>query len=79
MIKSYTYNPTTHVITFTYYDNTTTSFDLPLESAIVSASYDDTTQDITFVLQSGATLVVPLDDLVSGLASETWVNNLLHT
>jgi len=73
MIKSYTYNPTTHVITFTYYDNTTTSFDLPLESAIVSASYDDVTQDITFVLQSGATLVVPLDDLVSGLASETWV------
>jgi len=74
MIKSYTYNPTTHVITFTYYDNTTTSFDLPLESAIVSASYDNVTKDITFVLQSGATLVVPLDDLVSGLASETWVN-----
>ena len=73
MIKSYTYNPTTHVITFTYYDNTTTSFDLPLESAIVSASYDNVTKDITFVLQSGATLVVPLDDLVSGLASETWV------
>ena len=73
MIKSYTYNPTTHVITFTHYDGSTTSMDLPLESAIVSASYDDVTQDITFVLQSGATLVVPLDDLVSGLASETWV------
>ena len=74
MIKSFSYNTTTHVITFTHYDGTTTSLDLPLESAIVSASYDDVTQDITFVLQSGSTLVVPLDDLVSGLASETWVN-----
>lgn len=73
MIKSYTYNPSTHVLTFTYFDNSTTSFDLPLESAIVDASYDNVTKDITFTLQSGATLVVPLDDLVSGLASETWV------
>ena len=74
MIKSFSYNTSTHVITFTHYDGSTTSMDLPLESAIVSASYDDVTKDITFVLQSGSTLVVPLDDLVSGLASETWVN-----
>lgn len=72
-IVDFAYNPSTHVVTFTFLDGSTDTFDLPLESAIVSASYDSVTKDITFVLQSGSTLVVPLDDLVSGLASETWV------
>lgn len=73
MVKSVSYQPMTHIITFTFYDNTTQSLDLPLESAIIGASYDNVTKDITFTLQNGSTLVVPLDDLVSGLASETWV------
>ena len=73
MVKSVAYQPLTHIITFTFFDNTTQSLDLPLESTIVSASYDNITKDITFTLQNGETLVVPLDDLVQGLASETWV------
>lgn len=78
MVKSVSYAPLTHVITFTFYDNTTQSLDLPLESAIIGASYDNVTKDITFTLQNGSTLVVPLDDLVSGLASETWVTQKIN-
>jgi len=73
MVKDVDYEPTNHVITFTFFDGTTQLLDLPLESTIVSASYDNITKDITFTLQNGSTLVVPLDDLVQGLASETWV------
>ena len=77
MVKSASYEPLTHKITFTFYDNTTQLLDLPLESTIVGASYDNATKDITFTLQNNSTLIVPLDDLVSGLASETWVNTKL--
>ena len=73
MVKTVAYNTSSHVLTLTYFDGTTSTIDLPLESAIVSASYDNDTKDITFTLQSGSTLVVPLDDIISGLASEDWV------
>ena len=77
MVKDVSYESLTHKITFTFYDNTTQLLDLPLESTIVGASYDNATKDITFTLQNGSTLIVPLDDLVSGLASETWVDTKL--
>ena len=44
MVKSVSYEPLTHKITFTFYDNTTQLLDLPLESAIVGASYDNANQ-----------------------------------
>ncbi len=74
MVKSVSYETLTHKITFTFYDNTTQLLDLPLESTIVGASYNNAAKDITFTLQNGSTLIVPLDDLVSGLPSEAWVN-----
>ena len=51
--------------------STSDEIDLPVESMIVNASYDNTTKDLTFTLQNGNTIVVPLDDIVSGLASQT--------
>jgi len=73
LIKTITMNTSTYVLTITKYDGTQTTIDLPAEMAFVSASYSDVTEDLTFTLQNGSTVTVPLDDLVSGLASEDWV------
>ncbi|CAN8140324.1 hypothetical protein THIOSC13_1830001 [uncultured Thiomicrorhabdus sp.] len=75
LVKSVTMNATTYVLTITYWDNTTDTIDLPTESSIVGISYDNTTKDLTFTLRSGATTAVPLDAIITGLASETYVNN----
>lgn len=56
---------------------TSNVIDFPVESAIVNASYDNTTKDLTFTLQNGATIVVPIDDIVSGLQSEITAQNKL--
>lgn len=55
----------------------TYSVDIPAEMAMVNASYDNTTKDLTFTLQNGNTVVVPLDDIISGLASQDWVNTAI--
>jgi hypothetical protein len=52
----------------------TTVVDLPLEQIIVSGVYDGTTQSIILTLDSGVEIIIPVEDLVGGLASETWVN-----
>lgn len=44
----------------------TSSVDLPIESFIVSAIYDKEQKAIIFTLQSGETLTVPIDDIMSG-------------
>ena len=49
--------------------------DLPIESMIVNVSYDATNKDLIITLQNGTTLNVPLDDIVSGLASQDWVSS----
>ena len=51
--------------------------DFPVESAIVGASYDNTTKDLTFTLQNGQTIVVPIDDIIGGLQSEITAQNKL--
>lgn len=56
---------------------TASTVDLPLESVIVSGSYDDTTKSIILVLDSGDTITIPVGDLVSGLQSEITSNNML--
>lgn len=45
--------------------------DLPSENAIVDASYNLTTKQITFVLQSGNTFDVDVSSIVSGLVNDT--------
>ena len=66
LVSTITMNTSTYVLTITKYDGTKTTIDLPAEMAFVSASYDDVTQDLTFTLQNGSTVTVPLDDLVVG-------------
>lgn len=77
------YNATTGVVTATLKHGNTTvdtaTLDLPLESTIVSASYDNATKDLTFTLQTGSTITVPLDDIISGLATETYVTSAIST
>ena len=45
--------------------------DLPLESTVVSGSYDSTNKKLILTLQSGNTVEVPLSDLISGLVADT--------
>ena len=69
-------NTTTYVMTITLLDangNTlsTGTIDLPLESVVVSGSYDSTNKKIVLTLQSGSTIDIPVSDLISGLASQS--------
>lgn len=56
---------------------TSATIDLPLESVIVSGSYDSVTKSIILVLNSGDTITIPVGDLVSGLQSEITSDNKL--
>lgn len=65
---------TTYVMTLVLKDYngnalSTQTIDLPLESVVVSGSYDSATQSIILTLQSGSTITIPVGDLVSGLVS----------
>ena len=53
------------------------TIDLPLETMVVSGSYDDTTQKIILTLKNGQTVEFSVADLVSGLQSEITLNNKL--
>lgn len=57
----------------------TGTVDLPLESMVVSGSYDDTTKKIILTLQSGSTVEFSVADLVSGLQSEITPSNKLSS
>lgn len=46
------------------------SVDLPIESLVVSAVYNDNQKAIIFTLQNGETLLVPVGDLVKGFVKE---------
>ena len=52
--------------------------DLPLESMVVSGSYDSTNKKIVLTLQSGSTIDIPVGDLVAGLQTEITVDNKLN-
>ena len=56
----------------------TGNVDLPLETMVVNARYDDTTKEIVLTLQNGNTVRFSVADLVSGLQSEITVNNKLN-
>lgn len=51
--------------------------DLPLETMVVSGSYDNTNKKIVLTLQNGNTIDVPVGALVSGLQSEITSTNML--
>ena len=76
-------NSTTYVITGQLKDQdgnnlgTAQTIDLPLESVVVSGSYDSTNKKIVLTLQSGSTIDVPVGDLVAGLQTEITSSNKL--
>lgn len=47
------------------------TIDLPLESVVVNASYNNSTKEITLTLNNGSTTSFSVADLVSGLVSST--------
>jgi len=53
--------------------STSAVIDLPIESLIVNATYDSVNKKLVLTLQNGQTIQVPLGDLISGLATETYV------
>lgn len=55
------------------------SIDLPLETMVVSARYDDTTKKIILTLQNGTEVEFSVADLVSGLVDETTFNTAINT
>lgn len=71
---SVTLNSSTYVITFKLKNSNgatlkTQTIDLPLESVVVSGTYDDANERIVLTLQNGNTINIPLGDLVQGLAT----------
>lgn len=77
-------NSTTYVVTAQLKDQdgnnlgTPQTIDLPLESVVVSGSYDAETKKIILTLQSGSTVEFSVADLVSGLQSEITSSNKLN-
>lgn len=68
-------NSSTYTMVAKLYDrdnnllSTSDTIDLPIESMVVDATYDDTTKEIVLTLQSGSTVRFSVADLVSGLES----------
>ena len=56
---------------------TSNEIDLPLETMVVNATYDNTTKKIILTLQNGTTVEFSVADLVSGLVSETQLQTIL--
>ena len=72
-------DPTTYVVTISLLNENnevldTASLDLPSESTVVSGYFDDTTNILYLTLRSGSTIAIPLSNLISGLASTTYVD-----
>lgn len=74
---------TTYVVTAQLKDQdgnnigTAQTIDLPLESVVVSGSYDATNKKIILTLQGGSTVEFSVADLVSGLQTEITSSNKL--
>ena len=77
-------NSSTYVVTATLKDQdgntlgTAQTIDLPLESVVVSGSYDSANKKVVLTLQSGSTVEFSVADLVSGLQTELSASNKLN-
>lgn len=56
----------------------TGSVDLPIESMIINVTYDNDNEKLTFTLQNGSVIDVPLDSLISELVNETDLKDTLE-
>ena len=76
-------DPDTYVISLKLKDQdgnqlgSTQTVDLPLESVVVSGSYDSGTKTINLTLEDGSVISIPVGDLVSGLQTELSASNKL--
>lgn len=76
-------NTSTYVVTLQLKDRngnnlgSAQTIDLPLESIIVSGTYDSTTKSIILTLDNGNVITIPVGDLVSGLQTEITSSNKL--
>ena len=72
---NFTMDPETYIVTIEVLNRAgeviyKTYLDLPLEEAIVGGSYDEENKEIDFILRSGETFSVKIEDLVNGLVTE---------
>lgn len=77
-----TIDSTTYIMTLKLKDKddhvlSTGSVDLPIESMIINVTYDNDNEKLTFTLQNGIVIDVPLDSLISGLVNETDLKSIL--
>lgn len=78
-------NSSTYVVTLQPKDmngnnlGTAKTIDLPLESVVVSGSYDSATKKVILTLQDGSTIEFSVADLISGLQSEITSTNKLSS
>lgn len=78
-------NSSTYVLTATLKDQngntlgTPQTVDLPLETMVVSGSYDDTTKKIVLTLQNGQTVEFSVADLVDGLETSAHAASTYQT
>ena len=75
-------NTTTYVVTATLKDQDGTTLnsdtiDLPLETMVVSGSYDSSTKKVVLTLKNGETVEFSVADLISGLQTEITSSNKL--
>lgn len=72
---SLTINSSTYVMTAQLLNKdgeplgTAQTIDLPLESTVISGSYDNTAKSLILTLVSGQTITIPIGELISGLIS----------
>ena len=77
-------NNQTYILTAKLYDknnnliSTSNSIDLPLETMIVNATYNNTTKKIVLTLQSGTIVEFSIADLIDGLVNETTFNETIE-
>ena len=75
VVKNPTWNGATYVLTLPIQGSPPLVIDLPVESLIKGMSFESSTNELVLTLDSGAEQRVPLNALVVGLASETWVTS----
>ena len=80
-IASYTFDSTTFQLKFYNAQGTQvgSTIDLPMESVVVSGSYDSTNKKIILTLENGSTIDISVSDLVSGLIPTSDIADNLTT
>lgn len=80
-IASYSFDSTTYQIKFFNGngEQVGNTIDLPMESVVVSGTYDSTNKQIVLTLQNGSTITIGVSDLVSGLIPTSDIADNLTT